>query len=74
MSEIQEQIAQINFEAEIRNPTYINFIDNMEYETEVERIINDSYNNLFDKYEQKYLIREKIMNFKRNCLEYKRFY
>ncbi len=55
MSEIQEQIAQINFEAEIRNPTYINFIDNMEYETEVERIINDSYNNLFDKYEQEVL-------------------
>lgn len=42
-------------EAEIRNPTYINFIDNMEYETEVERIINDSYNNLFDKYEQEVL-------------------
>ena len=55
MSEIQEQIAQINFEAEIRNPTYINFIDNMEYETEVERIINDAFNNLFDKYEQEVL-------------------
>lgn len=56
MSEIQEQIEQINYEAEIRNPTYIDFIDNMEYETEVERTINDSYNtnssNLFDKYEQ----------------------
>jgi len=57
MSEIQNEIAQINYEAEIRNPTYINFIDNREYETEVERTINYSSNssNLFDKYEQEIL-------------------
>ena len=46
MTQIQNQMAQFDYEAEERNPTYINFIENKEYEpAEITEIRNEVYNN-----------------------------
>ena len=62
MTQIQNQMAQFDYEAEERNPTYINFIENKEYEpAEITEIRNEVYNNnlnngnnfnLFEMYEE----------------------
>ena len=71
MTQIQNQMDQFGYEAEERNPTYINFIDNKEYEpvenTEIREIreirieaYNNLYNgnnfNLFEMYEEERLL------------------
>jgi len=59
-------MAQFDYEAEERNPTYINFIENKEYEpAEITEIRNEVYNNnlnngnnfnLFEMYEEERLL------------------
>jgi len=66
MTQIQNQMAQFDYEAEERNPTYINFIENKEYEpAEITEIRNEVYNNnlnngnnfnLFEMYEEERLL------------------
>ena len=64
MTQIQNQMAQFDYEAEERNPTYINFIENKEYEpAEGTEIRIEAYNNLsgnnfnlFEMYEEERLL------------------
>ena len=66
MTQIQNQMAQFDYEAEERNPTYINFIENKEYEpAEITEIRIEAYNNnlnngnnfnLFEMYEEERLL------------------
>ena len=64
MTQIQKQIVQFGYEAEKRNPTYLDYVDNNEYEPveNTEIIIEEDHNlfngnnySLFDIYEQESL-------------------
>ena len=67
MSQIEERIYQINDEDEGRNPTYIKYIENLEFETQFERTQrslsneNNSDNaNLIEIYEEERLAERNI--------------
>ena len=79
MTQIQNQMAQFDYEAEERNPTYINFIENKEYEpVEYTEIRIEAYNNnlmeiilIFLKCMRRKGFQKGVMDFKKNYLGFK---